>query len=64
MNNPLANGDYDKVKILHELSRILRFIKKHALADTQQDNECSRLLKRVEIDLEKHVTALKDMVCK
>jgi len=63
MNSPLNNCDYDKIKILHELSSILWFIKKHALPDAQQDDECSRFLKRLENDLEKHVTELKDIVC-
>ncbi len=64
MDNPLNNCDYDKIKILHELSSILWFIKKHALVDAQQDDEYSRLLNRLESDLEKHVAELKDMVCK
>ncbi len=64
MSNPLDNCDYDKVKILHELSSILWFIKKHALVDAQQDKECSTFLKRVESDREKHVAELKSIVCK
>ena len=64
MNNPLTNCDYDKVKILHELSCMLWFIKKHALVDVQQDDEFSRFLKRLESDLEKHVEELNAMVCK
>ena len=64
MDGPLNNCDYDKIKILHELSSILWFIKKHALVDAQQDDECSPFLNRLESDLEKHVTELKEMVCK
>ncbi len=64
MDSPINNCDYDKIKILHEMSSILWFIKKHALVDAQQDEACLRFLKQLENDLEKHVAELKDMVCK
>jgi hypothetical protein len=61
---PLNNGDYDKIKILHELSSISWFIKKHALEDLPKDTETFAFLKQLESSLEKHVAKLKDMVCK
>lgn len=62
-NGPLDNCDYDKIKILHELSSVLWFIKKHALEDTQKNTESFTFLKQLESSLEKHVAKLKDMVC-
>lgn len=60
---PINNCDYDKVKILHELSSILWFIKKHALKDSQKDAKSLAFLKQLESSLEKQVAKLKDMVC-
>lgn len=59
----LDNCMYDKIKLLHKLSCILWFIKKHALEDARADSECTQVLKELEADLEKHTAALKRLVC-
>lgn len=60
----LDNCTYDKIKILHELSCILWFIKKHALEDARQESECTDLLQRLHADLEKYTAELEKIVCK
>jgi hypothetical protein len=60
----LENHLYDKVKILHELSRILWFIKKYAVESAKNDKECLQLLKQIETDLSRHIDMLKQMTCK
>jgi hypothetical protein len=59
----LGNHTYDKIKILHELSCILWFIKKHALKNAKNDKQCLSLLKKIEADLTKHINALHQMIC-
>ncbi len=60
----LDNCTYDKVKILHELSCLLWFIQKHAHKEIPDNDVCHALLKDLEKDLEKYVTAFKELVCK
>lgn len=64
MNGPLNNCEYDKIKILHELSTILWFVKKHALSDAKDDQECLAFLKQLEQHLEATITQLKKLICK
>ncbi|MBI4151630.1 hypothetical protein HY496_01555 [Candidatus Woesearchaeota archaeon] len=55
----LQNCSYNKVKTLHEVSRILHFIRKHAKVDAAEmpkgkHTYCSKLFEDLERDLEKH----------
>jgi len=61
----LSNGHYDKVKILHEMSSLLWFIKEHAIKEAaKHDNDCLVYYKELERDLEKRVAELEDMLLK
>lgn len=60
----LDNCNYDKIKLLHELSRMLWFIKNHALEDARSDQKCTNLLKDMQVDIEKHIGILQKMLCK
>ena len=60
----LDNCTYDQIKILHELSMLEWFIKKHALEDARNNDECTELLKRLHADLEKYTAEFKRIVCK
>ena len=56
----LDNSHYNKIKLMHDLSGLLWFIKKHAHEDAQkaQDKACADFLKQLEADLNKHVEQL------
>jgi len=62
----LTNGRYDKVKILHEMSSLLWFIKEHAIKESakQGHEHCLTYYKELEKDLEKHVKILEEMLLK
>ena len=61
----LSNGHYDMVKILHEMSSLLWFIKEHAIKEAAKyDNESLVYYKELERDLEKHIAKLEDMLLK
>jgi len=61
----LSNGHYDRVKILHEMSSLLWFIKEHAIKEAaKHDNESLVYYKELERDLEKHVAKLEDVLLK
>ena len=51
---------YDKIRLLHDLSRIVWFIEKHAKADAQNagDTKCYDLFEKCAIDLSKHIQIL------
>ncbi len=55
---------YDKVKLLHEMSRILNFVKKHALPEAKKKKmaETVQLYKTLERDLENNVENLRRAV--
>ena len=55
---------YDKIKLLHEMSRMLNYLKKHALpeAKRQKLSETVNLYKGLERDLEKNVENLRKAV--
>lgn len=52
---------YDKVKLLHEMSRICNYIKKHALPEAKKQKmaQSVKLYKEVEKDLEKNIERLR-----
>ena len=66
MENMLDNCKYNKVKLLHELSCALWFIKKHAKGDAQKanDTDCMPFLDLLEKDLESYVSKLQGLCCK
>lgn len=51
---------YDKVKLLHELSRMLNFIKKHALPEAKRQKmaQSVKLYQEMEKDLHKNIAKL------
>lgn len=62
----LENCNYDKIKILHHMSKMLWFIEKHALEDAKKmsDEKCYAAFEEIKKDLEKHVEKLKHLVAK
>ena len=65
MEKMLDNCTYNKIKLLHELSCILWFLKKHGIQDASKagDKECLSFCEQLEKDLEEHISHLKDMIC-
>lgn len=61
----LNNCKYDKIKLLHELSCILWFIKKHAKEDAQKENhgECLLLYEELQKSLEEQISKLHHALC-
>ena len=55
---------YDKVKLLHEMSRMLNFVKKHALPEAKKKRlaETVHLYTELERDLEKNVEHLRKAI--
>ncbi len=62
----LKNGRYDKVKILHDMSSLLWFVKEHAIKEAAKEGheQCLTYFKELEKDLEKHVNKLEEMALK
>jgi len=62
----LSNCDYNKVKLLHELSGICGFLKKHAKKDatSAKHKQCSKFCAALEKDLEKHIKEIQKHVHK
>lgn len=56
----LTNNKYDKVKLLYKLSRVLWFLKEHAIKEATRDGneQCLALYKELEKDLEKNIVKL------
>jgi hypothetical protein len=61
----LDNGTYNKMKLLHELSRLTWFLEKHALDDAQAagDQEFIVLLTKLQHDLTLHLEKLQSSAC-
>ncbi len=61
----LDNSTYNKVKLIYKLSRIIWFIDKHGLLDSNNsgDKECLDNLVALKKDLEKHLEKLQKSVC-
>jgi hypothetical protein len=51
-----SDCNYDKVKLLHQLSKLLWMIDKHYLADAKKANHplCAEMYKDIAKDLQKH----------
>ncbi len=60
----LDDCQYDKIKILQELSSIAWFIEKHAKENAKQarDEECALILEQIKKDLEGNIAKLKSIV--
>ncbi len=61
----LDNCCYNKIKLIHDLSGMVWFIKKYAIEDAQKANDtaCVELLTKLQEDLHKHQHQLKHMIC-
>jgi hypothetical protein len=56
----LKHSNYDKIKILYELSKTAWFIEKHAKPDAQNSGDLKSydLFEKCAIDLSKHIDAI------
>jgi hypothetical protein len=57
----LKDCNYNKIRLLHDLSRINNFIKKHAKEDAEKakgHEGCRKVYAELEKDLEKHINKL------
>lgn len=61
----LNNCKYDKIKLLHELSCLVWFIKNHAKKDAEIEGhgECFILFEELQKDLEEHIRKLHHALC-
>lgn len=62
----LNDCEYNKIKLLKQLSCVMWFIKKHAEKDADNANDvgCKNFLKALTPELEKHIAILKELICK
>lgn len=60
----MDNCTYDKIRILHDLSRLLWFIKHHADKEISANDPCHEIINNLKKDLEAYQTALKVETCK
>lgn len=60
----LNDCNYTKIRLLHDLSRIVWYIEKHAVEDAENENHklCKEEYKELKADLEKHIEKLKQAV--
>ena len=56
--------NYDKTKLIHELSALRHFIRKHAIGDAKKANHplCAKMYEEVAADIEKGIEKLKAAV--
>ncbi len=56
----LSDCNYDKVKLIHHLSKIVGFIDRHAVGDAERGGHplCAEEYKELREDLEKHIGKL------
>ncbi len=61
----LDNATYNKVKLIHNLSKMIWFIDKHGLIDASNagDKECAETFAMLKKDLEKYLEKLQKSVC-
>ncbi len=61
----LEDCDYDKTKIVHELSSVSWFLKKHAIKDAKKQKHalCAKEYEALQKDLDKHIHALHKAIC-
>lgn len=60
----LSNCNYNKVRLLHDLSRIVWYLKKHAKEDAMTEGHelCHVMCEELEKDLEKHIDKLREAI--
>ena len=60
----LNDCNYNKVRLLHDLSRIVWYLEKHAKQDAQEEGHelCHAMCAEIQADLEKHIEKLKQAV--
>lgn len=60
----LKNCNYNKVRLLHDLSRVVWYLKKHAKEDAKKEGHelCAGMCEEIEADLEKHIDKLKQAI--
>jgi len=53
--------NYDKTKLLHELSRVKHFARKHAIEDAKKEGHplCAKMYEEIAADAEKQIDKLK-----
>lgn len=56
----MENCTYDKIKILHKLSKIIYFIDQYALKDSK--GECNKVYMEIKQNLEKDMEKLKKVI--
>jgi hypothetical protein len=64
MKETVPNCFYDKLRITHDLCRIVWFLRKHGINDAQKarDKECNLLFDKLAHDLEDYIDELRDML--
>jgi len=57
----LTDCNYDKTKIIHDLSRIAHFIKNHAVSDAKKEGHplCAEMYKEIAQDIESSLAKLR-----
>ena len=62
----LSNEHYNKIKVLHQLSKTLWFLQKCAKVDAKEagHTECFKEYDELEKDLNKHIDILYGTLCK
>jgi len=60
----LDNCYYNKIKLLHELSTMLWFLKKHGIDDAKKtgDKECIDFCNQLAQNIADHITLLQDLL--
>lgn len=60
----LKNCNYDKIRLLHDLSRIAWHLDKHAKEDAKNGGHdwCGGMYEELRLDLEKHIGKLKQAI--
>ena len=60
----LSNCNYNKIRLLHDLSRIDWYLKKHAKRDAKREGhkQCHDMCVKLEKDLEKHIDTIKKTI--
>ncbi|RLE37739.1 hypothetical protein DRJ17_05905 [Candidatus Woesearchaeota archaeon] len=61
VNKMLNDCNYNKVRLLYDLSKIVGFLKRHAKEDANKEGHklCYAMYKEIEEDLEKHIEKLR-----
>jgi hypothetical protein len=60
----LSNCNYDKIKLLNDLSKAKWFIENHAKQDAEEEGHglCVRMYEEIEEDLENSIAKLKEAI--